>query len=256
MSFSTGELWFALTRLERLFPDAGWREPAERVGRYIMQHRDDAENIFPPTSDHWGAYALDEMQHWATPPSADLTAMTDAYATRLAGIFGVQVRCESQRTNQGVNLLLRGHQALPSGLGTLGEGLGALARYETARGRPGEAVAIRDRMQCAVGMLVARQDTSADPQANGAWFDSNITQMDDQQHTRSRRSSRMADFTAATVLVEGLAVARGDQSTPCVVGPSRSTRPSARRRWSAAGDGAAAGQRSPCSLHHCSICSM
>jgi hypothetical protein len=182
LSFSTGELWFALTRLERLFPDSGWREPAERVGRYIMQHRDDAENIFPPTSDHWGAYALDEMQHWATPPSPDLTAMTDAYATRLAGIFGVQVRWESQRTNQGVNLLLRGHQALPSGLGTLGEGLGALARYETARGRPGETVAIRDRMQCAVGMLVARQDTSTDPQANGAWFDSNITQMDYQQH--------------------------------------------------------------------------
>ena len=38
-------------------------------------------------------------------------------------------------------------------------------------------------MQCAVGMLVARQDHSADPQANGAWFDSNITQMD-YQHTR------------------------------------------------------------------------
>ena len=180
--FSTGETWFALNRLERLFPDAGWREPAERVGRYVMQHRDDAEDVFPPTSDHWGAYAIDEMQHWATPPSAELSEMTDAYAERLAGIFGVQVRFESQRTDSGVNVLLRGHQALPSGLGTLGEGLGALARYEDARGRPDDAAAIADRMACAVGMLVDRQVTSDDVRADGAWFHSDVTQMDDQQH--------------------------------------------------------------------------
>jgi hypothetical protein len=183
--FSTGETWFALNRLERLFPDAGWREPAERVGRYVMQHRDDAEDVFPPTSDHWGAYAIDEMQHWATPPSAELSQMTDAYAERLAGIFGVQVRFESQRTDSGVNVLLRGHQALPSGLGTLGEGLGALARYEDARGRPHDAEAVADRMSCAVGMLVDRQVTSDDVRADGAWFHSDVTQMDDQQHPLS-----------------------------------------------------------------------
>ncbi len=183
--FSTGETWFALNRLERLFPDAGWREPAERVGRYVMQHRDDAEDVFPPTSDHWGAYALDEMQHWATPPSAELAKMTDAYAERLAGIFGVQVRFESQRTDSGANVLLRGHQALPSGVGTLGEGLGALARYEIARGRPDDAAAIANRMECAVGMLVARQVSSDDLRADGAWFHSDVTQMDDQQHPLS-----------------------------------------------------------------------
>ena len=183
--FSTGETWFALNRLERLFPDAGWREPAERVGRYVMQHRDDAEDVFPPTSDHWGAYAVDEMQHWTTPPSAGLTEMTDAYAERLAGIFGVQVRFESQRTDHGVNVLLRGHQALPSGLGTLGEGLSALARYEDARGRPDDAAAITNRMTCAAGMLVARQVSSDDVRADGAWFHSDVTQMDDQQHPLS-----------------------------------------------------------------------
>src|SRR5262245_24842998 len=183
--FSTGETWFALNRLERLFPDSGWRAPAERVGRYVMSHRDDAEDVFPPTSDHWGAYAIDEMQHWATPPSAELTKMTDAYAERLAGIFGVQVRFESQRTDEGVNVLLRGHQALPAGLGTLGEGLGALARYEDARGRPDNAAAIAHRMECAVRMLVARQVSSDDIHADGAWFHSDVTQMDDQQHPLS-----------------------------------------------------------------------
>jgi hypothetical protein len=184
-TFSTGETWFALNRLERLFPDAGWREPAERVGRYVMRHRDDAEDVFPPTSDHWGAYAVDEMQHWATPASPELTKMTDAYAERLAGIFGVQVRFESQRTDSGVNVLLRGHQALPSGLGTLGEGLGALARYEDARGRPDDAAAIANRMACAAGMLVARQVSSDDVRSDGAWFHSDVTQMDDQQHPLS-----------------------------------------------------------------------
>ena len=183
--FSTGETWFALNRLERLFPHAGWREPAERVGRYVMEHRDDAEDVFPPASDHWGAYAVDEMQHWATPPSPELTKMTDAYAERLAGIFGVQVRFESQRTDSGMNVLLRGHQALPSGLGTLGEGLGALVRYEAARGRPDHAAAIADRMECAVGMLVVRQVSSDDPRADGAWFHSDVTRMDDQQHPLS-----------------------------------------------------------------------
>ena len=112
--------------------------------------------------------------------------MTDAYAERLAGIFGVQVRFESQRTDSGVNVLLRGHQALPSGLGTLGEGLGALARYEDARGRPDDAAAIADRMACAVGMLVDRQGhLGRRPQADGAWFHSDVTQMDDQQHPLS-----------------------------------------------------------------------
>ena len=138
-SFSTGETWLAFGRLERLFPSNGWREPAELVGRYVMERRDDAEDIYPPTSDHWGAYALDEMQHWSEPPSESLTQLTDAYAERLAGIFGVQVRFESQRTEQSVNVLLRGHQALPAGLGTLGEGLGALWRYEDARGDFGRA---------------------------------------------------------------------------------------------------------------------
>ena len=204
--FSTGETWFALNRLERLFPDAGWREPAERVGRYVMQHRDDAEDVFPPTSDHWGAYAIDEMQHWATPPSAELSQMTDAYAERLAGIFGVQVRFESQRTDSGVNVLLRGHQALPSGLGTLGEGLGALARYEDARGRPDDAAAIADRMACAVGMLVDRQVTSDDVRGGRRVVPLGCHPDGRPATPAVRRWSRMADFTTSTALLEGLAV--------------------------------------------------
>jgi hypothetical protein len=183
--FSTGETWLAFSRLERLFPADGWREPAELVGRYVMERRDDEENIYPPTSDHWGAYALDEMQEWAELPDDSLTRATDAYAERLAGIFGVQVRFESQRTEQGVNVSLRGHQALPAGLGTLGEGLGALWRYENARDDIAARDAIVERASCAAGMLDERQVVSGDPRTDGAWFHSDVTQMDDQQHPLS-----------------------------------------------------------------------
>jgi hypothetical protein len=184
-SFSTGETWFAFSRLERLFPSQEWREPAERVGRYVMERRDDAEEIYPPTSDHWGAYALDEMQHWPETPNPSLTDATDAYAERLAGIFGVQVRFESQRADDGMNVVLRGHQALPAGLGTLGEGLAALWRYEDARGDAATRDAIVERASCAAGMLQARQVVSEDPRVDGAWFHSDVTQMDDQQHPLS-----------------------------------------------------------------------
>ena len=184
-AFSTGETWLAFSRLERLFPSQAWREPAERVGRYVMERRDDAEDIYPPTSDHWGAYALDEMQRWPKLPNESLTQSTDAYADRLAGIFGAQVRFESQRTDEGLNVLVRGHQALPSGLGTLGEGLGALWRYEDARGDVSARDAIVERASCAAGMLEARQVVSEDPRIDGAWFHSDVTQMDDQQHPLS-----------------------------------------------------------------------
>ena len=183
LAFYTGEAWFALSRLERLFPDAEWREPAERIGRYVMLRRDDAENIYPPTSDHWGSYAMDETLHWKPLPSSELTQMMDDYVKRLVGVFGVQTRFESQRTGSGLSLLLRGHQTLPAGLGTIGEGMGALARYEATRGRPDEQAALLNRISCVDGRLLARQGHGfGDPSADGAWFHSDVTQVDDQQH--------------------------------------------------------------------------
>ena len=183
LAFYTGEAWFALSRLERLFPDAGWREPAERIGRYVMLHRDDAENIYPPTSDHWGSYAMDETLHWKSPPSAEFVHLMDDYVKRLVGVFGVQTRFESQRTGAGLSLVLRGHPTLPAGLGTIGEGMAALARYEGTRGRTDEQAKIMTRISCVNGRLLARQVTgTGDPHADGAWFHSDVTQVDDQQH--------------------------------------------------------------------------
>jgi hypothetical protein len=61
--------------------------------------------------------------------------------------------------------------------------MGALARYEGARGRPDEQAKIVTRMSCVDGRLLARQVAgTGDPHADGAWFHSDVTQVDDQQH--------------------------------------------------------------------------
>jgi hypothetical protein len=187
--FFTGEAYWALVLLDRAFPGDGWDVPARAISRYLATERDRAEEWFPPVSDHWGALGLAEL-------AAGGTALDDderAQARRLAGIFGIQVRYESQRTGEGLNLLLRGHRALGAGVGTLGEGLGSLWRLtgddpELAELRP----VVGERLRCVAGMLVERQVTAEeavalpDPDlARGAWFTGDRTQKDDQQHALS-----------------------------------------------------------------------
>jgi hypothetical protein len=180
--YHTGETFFALSALAAGDPEGPWLTAAQRVGHYITTERDRVESRFPPSSDHWAAYALAQLHAAGVP----LTADEQRYATRLAEIFGIQVRYESQRTDHGLNVLLRGREALPSGLGTLGEGLAAVGRL------PGADPAIPARVRCTAGMLVSRQsgpaDAARDPhpeRVNGAWFHAGFTQMDDQQHTLS-----------------------------------------------------------------------
>ncbi|MFP3902391.1 MAG: hypothetical protein ACLFXM_16160, partial [Acidimicrobiia bacterium] len=197
--FFTGETYFALALLAHVDPAGGWEATAGRIGRYLATRRDAAEDRFPPTSDHWAAYGLARMAQAAGPGQGEDEL---AYALRLAGIFGVQVRYESQRTGEGLNRwVLRGPPALGAGVGTLGEGLGALwslagdpgrAGSEAARRLAGERDAIAERLRCVAGMLVDRQVTAAEAAeagrpglARGAWFHGGVTQMDDQQHALS-----------------------------------------------------------------------
>jgi hypothetical protein len=195
--FFTGEAYFALALLAEVDPAGGWGATAERVGRYLATERDDAEDRFPPTSDHWAAYGLAQMGRGVGHALDDDEI---AYAQRLAGIFGIQVRYESQRTGEGLNRwMLRGPQALGAGVGTLGEGLGALwslaqdpAGAATGHALAAERDAIGERLRCVAGMLVDRQVTAAGAAetarpdlARGAWFRMGVTQMDDQQHALS-----------------------------------------------------------------------
>lgn len=187
--FFTGEAYFALAALDMVDPAGGWGATADRIGRYLATERDAAEDLFPPTSDHWAAYGLA-----ATAAARPLDDDEAAYAERLAGVFSVEVRFESQRTDGGLNRwALRGPRVLGAGLGTIGEGLGALWAVAGVDDRLGsERAAIAERTACVAGMLVDRQvdeveagEAGRPGMARGAWFHHGVTQMDDQQHSLS-----------------------------------------------------------------------
>jgi len=77
--------------------------------------------------------------------------------------------------------------AVPAGVGTIGEGLGALRRLaERAEELDVDRGALDDRLACVAGLLVERQVDSDDAREDGAWFRSDgMTQVDDQQHAVS-----------------------------------------------------------------------
>lgn len=190
--FFTGEILWALARLHAEFPDDGWDEPARRISAYLATERDDAERRFPPVSDHWGAYGWDEISAWP----AELTDDELAYAERQAGLFGLQVRYESQRRASGLVRFTRGPFALTAGVGTLGEGLGGIQRLaEREADLDVDRDAVAARLACVAGLLVERQTRSDDPRLDGAWFRQGITQVDDQQHAISA-------LLAATAVLE------------------------------------------------------
>jgi hypothetical protein len=109
------------------------------------------------------------------------------------GIFGTEIRYESQRTNSTISHLTRGRQTVGSGLGTIGE---ALTNWASVAATTPELTGLRDsiveRVRCVGGAAIARQvqpDEVADdddPSAEvGAWFQFDVTRMDDQQHLLS-----------------------------------------------------------------------
>lgn len=219
--FFTGETYFALALLAQVDPDGehgDWTETADRIGTYLATERDEAEDLFPPTSDHWAAYGLAESAHAGIPLDDDQAD----YAERLGEIFSIQIRYESQRTGEGLNLRLqRGPEALGAGVGTLGEGLGALWLLTDEGGVLADhRDAVGERLRCVAGVLYDRQiDTEEASQTQdpgltgGAWFRLGWTQKDDQQHALSalllaeealaegdQRSSPTGDDSVARVL--------------------------------------------------------
>jgi hypothetical protein len=187
----TGEVLMALSRLEITFPGQGYGAAALAVRRYLVDDRDDLERPFPYLSDHWGTYAWETMGRWPAPPETGTRELE--WLTRQAGLFGLQVRYESQRVG-GITSLTRGSQALGAGLGTLGEGIGNLLAIDDRAPflSPADRNDLLERARCVAGMLVDRQVTpdeaiaDRDPDAVvGAWFRRGDTQMDDQQHTLS-----------------------------------------------------------------------
>jgi hypothetical protein len=188
--YYTGEVFWALTLLHRIFPDAGFGEPAERIARYIATERTEIEQFEPDLPDHWAAYGFAVMSTW---PDFELPEEYDYYVRRQAGIFGMQIRYESQRTNSFFSYVTRGRQTLGAGLGTVGEALSQWYTVAISDDRFDDLVhPIAERARCTAGAAAARQvgddDVAADDDrdvVHGAWFQFDVTQMDDQQHALS-----------------------------------------------------------------------
>ncbi|MCB2223629.1 MAG: hypothetical protein KQH83_05575 [Actinobacteria bacterium] len=186
-AFATGEAAWALVLLGRVLPGEGWTEAALPVIDYVATARDREEGYISRLPDHWAAYALGDLP----PEHLDETRL--GLAARLAGYFGMRLRFEAGRTGEGVNLALRWYPGPPAGVGTAGEGIGALhALTATQPSLAGLRANVEERMACTAGIMVERQVTAAQAAAlprpdlaAGAWFYRGYTQMDGQQHVVS-----------------------------------------------------------------------
>jgi hypothetical protein len=185
--FATGQAAWAMALLDRAFPEEGWAEAAAITLDYLAHERDRVEGEIARYPDHWAAYTIAEL-----PPEMRSDDRVD-YGRRLAGYFGLRIRVESQRTGEGVNLLVRWHPGPPAGVGTALEGIGMLHAVAATDPRMSDLRAnIEERMVCAAGLMVDRQETEATAAGwgrpelvRGAWFYRGRTQMDDQQHVLS-----------------------------------------------------------------------
>jgi len=180
--FATGEAAWALALLDRAFPGEGWGEAAARTVDYMATDRNVNEGHLTSLPDHWAAYTISDLR-----PDL-LTESRIEFARHLAGFFGVRLRFEAQRRGSGINLWLRWYPGPPAGVGTAGEGIGALRRLAETDPRLADlAPAIDERLRCMAGYQHELQvlEPTAPSQEFGAWFYRGYTQMDDQQHVLS-----------------------------------------------------------------------
>ena len=186
--FATGEALWALAELDQALPGEGWAEATLPTMRYLASgDRERREGYLARLPDHWAAYALE-----ALPPSL-LDDELIEYARRLAGYFSMRLRFESQRTGEGINLLVRWYPGPPAGVGTAGEAMGALYQLAAREDRLADLrPGMRDRLACMGGFMVDRQidatEAASDPRpelTEGAWFYRDYTQVDGQQHVIS-----------------------------------------------------------------------
>jgi small neutral amino acid transporter SnatA (MarC family) len=195
--YYTGEAYWALTRLHRTFPDEGWGDVSDRVGRYLATQRDDVEDNWPDIPDHWAAYGLSETVHFEDRSAADrgpLTGAEAAYASRQAGLFGSQVRWVSQRFGPWGLVVRAPHVPRGGGYGVVGEAL--TGYWRVAEAEPAMAhlqAPIAERARCIAGLAILNQSGPEDAaqypgdpsRIVGAWFRDGETRMDDQQHALS-----------------------------------------------------------------------
>ena len=192
--YYTGEAWWALTRLHRAFPDGGWGAVANLVGHYLATERDHTENIWPPLADHWSGYGLGETAAFPDRPEGQpLTDDELAFARRQGGILGQRVRGISERFGPWGTFVRGTFEPRGGGYGVFGEGLGGLWRAAQADDRLADIrTPLGERQMCIVGLAIDALETPSEAAAyanpgfvSGAWFQNEVTRMDDQQHALS-----------------------------------------------------------------------
>ena len=188
--YFTGEAYWALARLHRVFPGEGWGETADRVGAYLATSRDEVEDHWPPIRDHWAAYGMAETVVFPERSHPPLNEDEVGYARRQAELFGGQVRGISQRYGPWGGLVRGGYVPRGGAYGVIGEALTGwwlAAREEPRLADLRDAVA--ERATCIAGLAVSAQsdrtdaaDAARPERVEGAWFRDGETRMDDQQH--------------------------------------------------------------------------
>ena len=225
--YYTGEAYWALARLHRLFPDEGWGEVADRIGAYLAVDRDRVEDVWPPVPDHWAAYGLAETVEFEDRDASRLQPLTEdevAYARRQAGLFGAQTRWVSQQAGPW-GALVRG-PVVPrgGGYGVMGEAFTGLWHVARADGRLADLrEPIAERALCTAALAVreqvgddeARSAPSPD-RVRGAWFLDGETRMDDQQHALSAllRTVPIAEASSGAAAPPG--AGRGEWPVPSI----------------------------------------
>lgn len=222
-AYYTGEAYWALARLHRLFPADGWGEVADRIGAYLATRRDDVEDHWPAIPDHWAAYGLAETVAFDERDGEEpLTADELGYARSQAGLWGAQVRWVSQRFGPWGAVVRTPEAPRGGGYGVIGEGLTGLWRAAVDDPRLADLRApLAERATCIAGLAVDRQvdateaaDYPSPDQARGAWFLDGETRMDDQQHA-------LAGLLRTVEIVDASSGERSGQETDQGSTPSR-----------------------------------
>jgi small neutral amino acid transporter SnatA (MarC family) len=192
--YYTGEAYWALARMHRVDPSAGWGDTADRMGEYMATVRDDAEDIWPPLADHWSGYGLAETAAFPDRPVGEpLTDEEVEFVRRQGGLIGQRVRSISQRFGPWGPAVRGTFTPRGGGYGVFGEGLAGLWRAAQLDDRlVDERAPLAERALCISGLAVEaqvdREEAAQYPdpgKVEGAWFIDDVTRMDDQQHALS-----------------------------------------------------------------------
>jgi small neutral amino acid transporter SnatA (MarC family) len=188
--YYTGEAYWALGLLHRAFPDEGWGRVADRIGAYLANSRDEAEEHWPPIPDHWAAYGQAETVEFPDRDEPPLSADELDYAREQAGMFGFQARYLGQLFGPWGAAVRGGYEPRGGWFGVVGEAITGWWLTAQADARLADLrTPLAERATCVAGLAVGEQSDADDAEGatrpervEGAWFVAGTTRMDDQQH--------------------------------------------------------------------------